>query len=424
MAYLYYGPINLILKICLRVPDNEEKRKMNIRSIWLSIKNFLFMPVPEKYKREINKDIERINITRAKVTAAAFIVIEIISLAAFWATKRQKLFKAPNIYYFAMYFLMFIAMAGYLAVFIHFTKNMTQKIITYQIAAVCFISFILLWCAGISLLDQLSYGQLIVYAAAIISVAVCPILEPAALLFMYIGVHMVFIILMPYFQKDSGILFGNYVNSTTFIIISWTISCMRYRNYIENFKNRKLLQEKSEELESLNKKLEKLSRTDSLTGVFNRFMFDRSLKREWDRCKRQFTPLSLMIIDIDYFKSFNDNYGHQAGDDCIRKVAGVLSTCARRSSDIVTRYGGDEFAIILPYMDRQNVYSLAEQIRKGIEEVNIEHMYSPISNCVTISLGANTIIPSDKSSIDEFIRTADIALYEAKEKDRNNVVIA
>jgi diguanylate cyclase (GGDEF)-like protein len=129
------------------------------------------------------------------------------------------------------------------------------------------------------------------------------------------------------------------------------------------------------------------------------------------------------MIDIDFFKAFNDNYGHQTGDDCIRLVAEVLSACAKRSSDVVTRYGGEEFAIILPHMENENALELAEKMRIMVEELAIPHAYSCISEYATISLGVNTIIPSDKSSVEEYIRTADKALYEAK-KSRNNIVVA
>lgn len=205
---------------------------------------------------------------------------------------------------------------------------------------------------------------------------------------------------------------------------------MRYKNYEEDFNNRKIIQEKSDELnrvnkelEAVNRKLEKLSQTDGLTGTFNRLVFDRTMKTEWDRCRRHLIPLSLIMIDIDFFKAYNDNYGHQAGDNCLRKVSGVLISCARRSSDIVARYGGEEFAVIIPHIGKDKVLQFAEQLRKGVEQLDIPHEYSSVSNHITISLGVHTTIPSEASSVEEFIRIADRALYEAKKK-RNNLVAA
>jgi diguanylate cyclase (GGDEF)-like protein len=399
-------------------------------NIFNSIRKFLLVSVSDKHKREFVIGINRINITRAKITAITFIALEVMQLVASFIIKGNSLLKKPDMYYGAMYIIMLIAMILYLLIFIKLGNNIPKYGTSIRFAGASFISFILFWCAGISLLDQLSSGQIIVYTVAIIAIAVTPIFEPVTLLLIYLIFHALFFVLLPYFQKSSEILFGNYINSTTFLIISWAISCMRYKNQADDFNNRKILQVKSDELirvnkelEAANQKLEKLSQTDSLTGISNRFVFDTTIKTEWERCKRHFITLSLIMIDIDFFKAFNDNYGHQAGDDCIRQVSGVLSACARRSSDIVSRYGGEEFAIILTHMEIDSVLEFAEQLRKKVEELAIPHMYSSISEYITISLGVNTVIPSNASSIEEFIRTADKALYEAK-KERNNIVVA
>jgi diguanylate cyclase (GGDEF)-like protein len=394
------------------------------------IKSFIFASVPNKYKKEFNIGINRINVARAKITAIAFIVMEVIMITASLAIKGTRFMQKPNIYYAAMYILLIIVMVIFLLIFAKLQQDVPSYGKEIWLTGIFFVGSILLWCAGISLLDQLSSGQIIVYTVAIIAVAVTPILEPLTLLLIYLAVQSLFLIFLPYFHTSSHGLFGNYINSTTFIIISWAISLMRYKKQVDDFNNKKLIQEKNHELEYVNKelakanqKLEKLSQTDGLTGIFNRFAFDRLIREEWDRCRRYSIPLSLIMIDVDFFKAFNDNYGHQAGDDCLRKVSEVLSCCARRSSDIVARYGGEEFAIILPYMKKVSLLEFGEKLRKGIEQLSIPHMYSQVSEHVTISLGAYSIIPSDALSIEEFIEVADKALYEAKIK-RNNIVIA
>lgn len=398
--------------------------------IFKLIRSFLSLSVSGSYKKEFVIEINRINVARAKITAITFIILEIMQLVASYIIKGDGFLRKPNIYYEAMYILLLLVMIVYLLIFVELEKNIPEHSIGIWLAGVSFTSIILFWCAGISLLDQLLSGQIIVYAVAIIAIAVTPIFEPFTLLLLYLIIHALFIVLLPYFQKSSEILFENYINSTTFLIISWAILCMRYKNKVHDFNNRKIIQEKSDELkrvnkelEEVNQKLEKLSQTDSLTGIFNRFVFDKTVKTEWDRCKRHFIHLSLIMIDIDFFKAFNDNYGHQAGDDCIRQVTRVFSACARHSSDIVARYGGEEFAIILTHMKKESVLEFAEQLRKRVEQLAIPHMYSSISEHITISLGVNTVIPSNASSVEEFIRTADKALYEAK-KDRNKIVVA
>ena len=129
------------------------------------------------------------------------------------------------------------------------------------------------------------------------------------------------------------------------------------------------------------------------------------------------------MIDVDFFKAFNDNYGHQTGDECIKQITGVLSTCARRSSDMAARYGGEEFVIFFPYTERDKAIQLAESARKSVEELTIPHEYSSVSKYVTISIGVNTVVPYDDSSVEEFIRNVDKALYKAKEV-RNKIVVA
>lgn len=391
--------------------------------IFKLIKSFLPVSVSDNCKTEFDTGINRINIARAKITSITFIVLEIMLLVVSYIIKENGFLKKTDSYYKTMYVFLLVAMIAYLLIFVRLGKNIPEHARNIRVAGISFISVILLWCAGISLLDQLSSGQVIVYTVAIICISVTPYFDPSTLLFVYLPIHILFLVLMPHFQKSSEILFGNYINSTTFLIMSWAISYMRYKKQVEDFNNKKIIQKQSDELKRMNKKLEELSQTDSLTGVFNRFMFDKTVKAEWNRCKRQFIPLSLIMIDIDFFKAFNDNYGHQLGDDCIRQVAGVLLAHTKRSSDIVSRYGGEEFAIILPYMEKENALTLAEQIREMVEELAIPHEDSSISEYVTISLGVNTVIPSNGSSIEEFIRTTDKALYKAK-KRRNNIIVA
>lgn len=164
---------------------------------------------------------------------------------------------------------------------------------------------------------------------------------------------------MPYFQRSTQLLLGNSINTTTFIVMSWAISYMRYKKQAEDFINKKIILKKNDELrfinmqlQEANQKLEIMSMTDGLTGVINRLSFETVIRDEWSRCERHSIPLSLIMVDIDFFKEFNDNYGHQAGDRCIKLVADVLTAYAKRSSDKVARYGGDEFVVLLPHTDK------------------------------------------------------------------------
>lgn len=181
------------------------------------------------------------------------------------------------------------------------------------------------------------------------------------------------------------------------------------------------LKESQEKLEAANRKLKKLSSLDGLTGIPNRRHFDESLHKEWNRAMRAGTPLSLIMLDIDFFKLYNDHYGHQGGDDCLKRVATILAGLARRGTDIVARYGGEEFAVILPDTDQAGAEQIAESLRVAVQDSRIPHKMSKVSEYVSISVGVGTGTPTRDTSPELLIETADQALYRAKEDGRNRV---
>ena len=166
-----------------------------------------------------------------------------------------------------------------------------------------------------------------------------------------------------------------------------------------------------------------LSHNDGLTGLANRRKFNDSLEQELKRAQRGGTPLSLILCDIDYFKDYNDTYGHIRGDECLITVTKTLREAVQRPADIVARYGGEEFAIILPDTDRNGAIKIAEKLRTSIENLNIPHRNSKIRDHVTISLGVATIIPDSTVTKEIFLTKADDALYEAKENGRNRIEV-
>jgi diguanylate cyclase (GGDEF)-like protein len=173
------------------------------------------------------------------------------------------------------------------------------------------------------------------------------------------------------------------------------------------------------ELRAANFNLENLSYTDGLTGISNRRSFDSYIEMSWNNCLNSSKPLSLIMMDIDYFKLYNDNYGHIKGDDCLKAVAKELSKSAKRTLDLSARYGGEEFVIILPETHKEGAEIIAEEIRKNIINLDIPHESSPIYKNVTLSLGVTTMVPNNQHTISEFINDADKALYEAKSLGRN-----
>ena len=165
---------------------------------------------------------------------------------------------------------------------------------------------------------------------------------------------------------------------------------------------------------------ENASWEDRLTGLGNRRRFDERLDQSWNQAIRLQVPLSLILLDIDHFKRYNDFYGHQAGDKCLQQVATALNSCVKRAGDLITRYGGEEFAIVLFHTPMNDGKTVGESLRKSVEDMELKHEASSFG-MVTISLGGATIVPSLDARIEDLVKSADDALYRAKEKGRNQV---
>jgi diguanylate cyclase (GGDEF)-like protein len=184
------------------------------------------------------------------------------------------------------------------------------------------------------------------------------------------------------------------------------------------------VRERTQELQESNSKLGTLSATDGLTGIANRRRFDEVLASEWAQARRSRVPLALALLDVDFFKPYNDRYGHQTGDDCLRAIAQVLAAHARRADDLVARYGGEEFALIAPAVDEAGALAVAQSICRELQRLGRDHALSPFG-VVTASIGVAVLVPGDgEEGHEALVRQADQALYQAKARGRNQVVLA
>lgn len=183
------------------------------------------------------------------------------------------------------------------------------------------------------------------------------------------------------------------------------------------------LLEVTRQLKAANERLKNLSFLDGLTGIANRRHFDQGLLQESRRAERDNTSLSLIMLDIDYFKAFNDTYGHLKGDDCLKTVASILKQTLKRPGDFSARYGGEEFAVVLPNTDDIGAAIIAEELRVGIERANIAHINSLCADYVTVSLGVVTRFSGQADKPEDLILAADRALYRSKHEGRNRVSV-
>jgi diguanylate cyclase (GGDEF)-like protein len=173
------------------------------------------------------------------------------------------------------------------------------------------------------------------------------------------------------------------------------------------------------ELEKANLSLEQMTRKDPLTGLWNRRHFDAVIHTEWRRCLRYQKPIAVMIFDIDYFKQYNDCYGHVAGDACLIQIAQTASELFKRASDLVIRLGGEEFAVVMPELGKDEAIRMAGHLLQKMEELDIPHKCSPLCPRVTVSIGVTSKVPEFHESFEELLLTADKALYQAKSAGRN-----
>ncbi|MDJ0619872.1 MAG: PleD family two-component system response regulator [Calothrix sp. MO_192.B10] len=187
---------------------------------------------------------------------------------------------------------------------------------------------------------------------------------------------------------------------------------------------RKLLHQTQiyKQLEAANQALQHLANVDGLTGLANRRRFDQYLSSQWLHLAQAASPLSLILCDIDFFKLYNDKYGHPAGDNCLQKVAGVIGRTAEKTHDLVARYGGEEFAVILPNTPGAGAVKVASGMQTGVQYMQIPHSASKVSDYVSLSIGVATTTPNFNSEPADLILTADKALYQAKSEGRNRII--
>jgi diguanylate cyclase (GGDEF)-like protein len=208
------------------------------------------------------------------------------------------------------------------------------------------------------------------------------------------------------------------VKPVSFVVLNAKIRALQR---LESMRAKQL--EMSRDLASANRELEKLSRQDGLTGIANRRYFDSYLLTEVRRATREQAPVSLILSDVDHFKAFNDCYGHQAGDDCLRRVAAALSSAGRRPADLAARYGGEEFAMVLPGTALEGAVDVAKAVSRVIGGLAIPHARSAVDQSVTLSQGIVSLVPEKETTSEHLIQHADQALYQAKQQGRNRYVV-
>lgn len=238
------------------------------------------------------------------------------------------------------------------------------------------------------------------------------------LLVLYVFSGLVALALGAFLHLPIDILSFNYYY-VLFGVVIVALAGIAERHERFSFLHELLVSYQSQELAHLNQRLDKIAHEDALTGIANRRSFNNAAEREWDIAQRDQRPLSLLLLDVDFFKRYNDTYGHEGGDICLQSIARAIRDAMLRPADLAARYGGEEFVVLMPDTDIEGAIMVAQRILDSVDSCQLPHASSSVEPYVTVSVGITTLTPQQGQPLQDAIRQADTALYQAKENGRH-----
>lgn len=392
----------------------------------MKLLNYISLSSEEKNIFRENTLIE--NIKRAKIQVWIIITLELILIISDLITSRLSIDKR---FYFDHYLYMYILMIVISVLFLIFNKKYLShipknKYHTIEISIVLYITFIMTWGSVISLMDQKLYGQVMTFMVNMIVCSVIYYLDYKKMILPYLLSILTLFLGLPFFQSSKDILIGHYINITLFFILSWIVSRILYFNYYNYFRSNLLLKKEiklnsqiKEELKKLNDQLMEKSLIDELTKIPNRRSFNEHIDSIYNDVTKINSPISIIMMDIDFFKEYNDYYGHTSGDEALILVAQTINSFVDEKISLAARYGGEEFIFISVNTNKDDIYKVADGIRNRVMNLKIPHIGSNYNKYLTISLGISTLTFLNKNDIFKCIDLADKALYWAKNCGRN-----
>lgn len=405
----------------------------------MDIFKMLRADIAESEREGLQRSLLADNIRKGRALAWVIIVFEACFAVA---DVSASIMKANSEFHFSLYLAMYLAMILVNLGFLMVTRradglsNMTASQITrYGRLLVSYVSVMLCWGAVISLMDQKLYGQIIVFMVNMMTCSVIFCLTNRQIAIPYVASSVILLAGLPFFQRSGDVLVGHYVNLFFFIFIAWVSSRLVCVRYCSDYRSRMLLMNANAQLEreidlnktvnlllaDANKQLRKQSLVDELTGIPNRRCFRNYIDAMFSGPQQEGMTFSVVMMDVDNFKEFNDNYGHVEADKALAVVAGQIQSVVRHASDIAARWGGEEFIYAAFDVDPHVIAASAEKIRKGILALRIPHGRSPVCDFVTLSIGYCTMEIQGKGDISKCIDKADKAMYKAKASGKNRV---
>jgi len=396
-----------------------------------SIREQIFHKVKLENKMEYQKEREHIELFRIKILAEIVALFEVIMILLSFGIGEKGLLLQRGGKYFHSYLLLLAFMVLY-AILYHFLENKVEKssAVLVGILSFTFYGVLLIWSVHVSI-DDISYkANIMTFILTMVVIAAASASRPWITILAQAAAEAVFVYLLQVNPISSDIRVIYQVNSLYGFVFSVLMLYFMNRSRIEHFNAKmKIIEQNnalillSEELKIYNMDLKKRASVDPLTEVFNKGTIEQKLLDYWMEMKVKKSGLAVMMLDIDYFKTYNDTYGHQMGDDCLKIIASAISHKIAKLDGFMARFGGEEFIIAIPDTSKEVAKEEAEMLRKLVENLNIEHNESKIAKIVTISIGIYCAIPDEACNANQFIHFADKALYKAKRKSRNTVFL-
>ncbi len=393
----------------------------------------------EEEHRELRMLTLSENISRGKLFARIIIGIEsalaVIDLAASIA-------KLHDSFHFSFYFIMYVFMVGLNVAFLlaatayeRDAKLMEGGYRLYEKLFTVYAYTFVVWGTAVTLSDQRLYGQVMAFVINVVGISVIFYFNNKMVLRLYIVSGGLLYIGLPFFQSSSNVLIGHYINLTLFLFFTWMASRILYVNFCSNYYNRILLGTSHRKLEEqinrnekvhlelarANEELQRLSLIDALTEIPNRRAFDQQMQRLLNQSEEPCSLVAILMIDIDYFKPFNDNYGHAEGDRIIKEVAQAIHAEMEGERQFAARLGGEEFVAAAFDTGVDGAMELSERIRARVQQLAVPHEYSGVSVYLTVSIGAAAGEAANPEEIARLMERADKGLYLAKTSGRNRV---
>lgn len=377
-------------------------------------------PICPEWEMEFKAECSDHNLRMMKILSAAGIVMECFNIFMVLFLSKKGLGTLNNRIYFTFYLLLLIVLLLLPIFILGISRKGSKKKQRIFSLAFFYCFFFCLWSAGITFMDLQKNNNIIVYSFAVIFVSVLFYLKPWQSCLIFGGTQVLFLISTPFLNLGVNNI-GIVVNTTVIASISLCMAYIRYRNGYESFINNQIILAQSEKIKEINIQLSDLVIQDSLTGLYNRRFLTDELAGKWSQYLRQEQTISVLMLDIDGFKAFNDRYGHLAGDECLKQLSNILKDSVEGQDCYIIRYGGEEFLLLFFGLTPEKSVEIAETIRYHVENEKIWLEFSNEAVSVTVSIGLCCVMMNTKSDINLLIKNADKALYEAKNAGKNRV---